>query len=87
MSNNTVTTRIMIRFKSGRESLYEIRVPEASSASRFRSWLDDPQLVLQTERALVIIPSSAIEEISIELTHGGEKLPPVQGIIEARQLT
>ena len=81
-------TRVRILYTSGREDTYEVEFtgPEVSH-QKLQVWMNSPRLVLQTEEALVVIPSSGIEKIMFELTGDGANIPPIEGLRRARKLS
>lgn len=61
-------TRLKIRYLSGREEEFDFEVFGGAGAhGRLQQFLKNPTLALQTEDELIIIPSSAVESISIQL--------------------
>jgi hypothetical protein len=81
-------TRVRILYTSGREDTYEVDFTGSElSHQKLQSWMSSPRLILQTEEALVIIPSSGIEKIMFELTGDGSNIPPIEGLRRARKLT
>jgi len=61
-------TKVKIRYISGREEEFELELIGGTSAEdRLKKFAKDPTIVLQTEGEVVIIPSTAIERITLPL--------------------
>ena len=81
-------TRVRILYTSGREDTYEIDFTGRElSHTKLQAWMNSPRLILQTEEALVVIPSSGIEKIMFELSDNREIIPPIEGLRRARKIS
>ena len=81
-------TRVRILYTSGREDTYEVDFTGSEvSHQKLQAWMNSPRLVLQTDEALVVIPSSGIEKIMFELAGDGSNIPPIEGLRRARKLS
>jgi hypothetical protein len=63
-------TKAVIRYVSGREESFEvdlIGLEGPSADARMKEFVKNPTLMLQTEKELIIIPSTAIECITMTL--------------------
>jgi hypothetical protein len=80
-------TRVRILYTSGREDMYEVDFSDLDvSNKKLQTWMSSPRLILHTDEALVVIPSSGIEKIMFELPDGGTELPPIEGLRRAKKL-
>jgi hypothetical protein len=58
-----------VRYLSNREELFDVElVGGQTSIIRLKEFVKDPTLVLRTDNELIIIPSTAIESISLSLS-------------------
>jgi hypothetical protein len=81
-------TRVRILYTSGREDTYEVEFSgKEISHQKVQAWMNSPRLVLQTDEALVVIPSSGIEKIMFEITNVRENIPPIEGLYRARKIS
>lgn len=68
-------TQVTVRFTSGREERFEMELwGGAGSQTRLDAFADNPKLIFQTNDEVIIIPSSAIECISVKLQKGDSRL-------------
>jgi hypothetical protein len=64
---------VTIRFISGREEKYEVEFWGGTGAqARFQDFIESPTVVLQAGGELLVMPSTAIECISIALPADGK---------------
>jgi hypothetical protein len=63
-----------VRYVSGRSEKFEIELWGGTGAkARLEAFVKAPNVVIQTDRELIIIPGSAIECISITLPEEGDR--------------
>jgi len=61
-------TAVTVRYISGREEKFEMEFWDGPGAeARLQAFVEKPNLVLQTNDEVIIIPGSAIEYISIKV--------------------
>jgi hypothetical protein len=81
--NATVT----VRYLSGRSEKFEIEIwGGARAKARLEAFLKTPNLVLQINTELLIIPGSAVECISITLPEAGDSRLDLGEIRSAKRL-
>jgi len=67
-------TEVTVRFTSGREERFETELWEGTGAqARLQAFVEKPNLLLQTDDEVLIIPGSAIECISIKVQKGDSR--------------
>jgi hypothetical protein len=65
---------VTVRFVSGREEKFEMELWGGTGAqARLQAFVQKPNLLLQTSDEVLIIPSSAIERISIKVPKGDKR--------------
>ena len=65
---------VTVRFISGREEKFEMEFWESTGAqARLQAFVEKPNLLLQTDDEVLIIPGSAIECISIKAQKGDSR--------------
>jgi hypothetical protein len=80
-------TPLTVRFISGREEQFEVNFWAGSGIEgRLQEFVKQPTIVLQTPTELVIIPSTAIESLSIALPEDEETKPEFKSIRVAKRL-
>lgn len=68
-------THVTVRFISGREEKFEMELwGGTGTQNRLHAFAENPKLILQTADEVIIIPSSAIESISVKLQKGDSRL-------------
>lgn len=68
-------TQVTVRFTSGREEKFDMELWGGTGAqTRLHAFAENPKLILQTNDEVIIIPSSAIECISVKLQKGDSRL-------------
>jgi hypothetical protein len=66
-------TKVNVRYISGRQEQFEIELyGGASAGTRLKDFVSNPTLVIQTEKELIIIPSTAIECITLPAPDSAE---------------
>jgi len=59
-------TKVSVRYVSGRQEQFEIELfGGASAEARLKDFIKSPSITLQSENELIIIPSTAIECITL----------------------
>jgi hypothetical protein len=82
-----VNTIVTVRYVSGRGEKFEIDLwGGAGAKDRLQAFLKTPNVVVQTDTELIIIPGSAIECISITLPEAGESQLHLGAIRSAKRL-
>jgi hypothetical protein len=79
--SSEMKTIATIRYVSGREEQFEIEMPGGTAAEdRLMAFSKDPNILLQTDAEIIIIPSTAIERITVPLPASweGRDLPRVR---------
>jgi hypothetical protein len=67
-------TLVTVRFASGREEKFEMDLWGGTRAqARLQAFAENPTLILQTNDEVIVIPSSAIECISIKVAKGDSR--------------
>lgn len=80
-------TLVTIRYVSGREEKFEMELWTGGGAqARLKEFAEKPNLLLQTNDEVIIIPAPAIECISIKLPPK-ENNPPPLNLPELRHAT
>jgi hypothetical protein len=80
-------TKATLRYVSGREEQFEIELIGGSTAeSRLKDFASNPTIVLRTDEELIIIPSTAIENIRISYPEYGAEELDFSGVRRARRL-
>jgi hypothetical protein len=63
-----MTTKVTVRYLSGRVEQYEVEIYGGPSAeARLEEFSKNPTIVLRTDKEVVIIPATAIETITLPL--------------------
>jgi len=76
--------KVVVRFVSGREEQYEMDFLGGGSAEhRLREFAKDPSLLLQIGDEVVIIPTSAIECITLKLPEADERIADLPNVRKA----
>jgi hypothetical protein len=80
-------TPVTIRYISGREERFEIELWAGSGTeSRLVAFVKEPNLILHTDKELILIPGTAIECISIALPRPGDPTLKLESVRPARRL-
>jgi hypothetical protein len=81
------TTKITVRYISGRVEQYEVELYGGASAeARLEAFSKDPTIVLQTEKEVVIIPATAIECITFPLPESGGTTTNLRNVRKGKRL-
>jgi hypothetical protein len=65
---------VTVRFVSGREEKFEMELWGGTGTEpRLQAFAEDPTMILQTSDEVIIIPSSAIECVSIKVPKGDSR--------------
>ena len=76
-----------IRYVSGREEKFALELFGGTAAEvRLREFAKDPTIVLQTENEILIIPSTAVECITLPFPEFGRDAIDLPGIRRARRV-
>jgi hypothetical protein len=79
---------LTVRYLSGRQEQFEVELWGGAFADdRLEEFRKSPNVVLQTDTEVVIIPASAIESLSIALPKNQKDKPAIDGVRVARRLT
>jgi hypothetical protein len=77
-------SKLKIRFVSGRVEEYEVDFfGGTSTEDRLKKFAADPTIVLKTEEELIVIPSTAIECITIPLSGSAGQTIALPGVRKA----
>jgi hypothetical protein len=80
-------TKLTVRYLSGREEQFEVDVYGGEGAeTRLQEFVNNPTLVLQTEKEVVIIPATAIESITFPLPESAGTAIPLRNVRKAKRL-
>jgi hypothetical protein len=61
-------TKVSVRYVSGRQEQFEVELfGGASTEARLKDFIKSPMITLQSENELIIIPSTAIECITLPM--------------------
>ena len=78
---------LTVRYISGREDQFEVDFWGGTGAeSRLNEFIQSPNLALQTDTELIVIPGTAIESLSIALPEDEGTRTPFKGIRVAKRL-
>ena len=80
-------TKATVRFLSGREEHFEVELFGGTAAeTRLKDFARDPTIVLQTEDEIIIIPSTAVECITLPFPEFGRDNLDFPGVRRARRV-
>jgi hypothetical protein len=80
-------TKATVRFVSGREEQFMVELFGGSaSETRLKEFARDPTIVLQTEEEIIIIPSTAVECITLPFPEFGRDAIDLPSIRKAKRL-
>lgn len=80
---------VTIRYISGREERFEVQtLPKAEQEpeARLRMFLETEALTLQTDEELIIIPRTAVEQVSVALPRASLAKPELAGVRQAKRV-
>jgi hypothetical protein len=79
--------KLSVRYTSGREEQFELGVAGGSQADfRLKEFVKDPTLLLRTANEVIIIPSHAIECLTLTLTQLDREPLPLSGARSVKRL-
>lgn len=80
-------TKLTVRYLSNRTESFEVEMfPGKAAGLRLKEFAQDPTLVLQTESELVVIPSSAIECLTISTSQADREQLTLDNVRKAKRL-
>jgi hypothetical protein len=83
----TMNVKMTVRYVSGREERFEVEIFGGGGAGfRLNEFAKNCTLVLKTEAEVIIIPSHAIEYVSIALPVSGCEQLPLKDLRNAKRL-
>ena len=81
------TMKVIVRYISGREEQFEVEMYGATGAElRLKEFVQESNMVLQTDKEVIVIPSTAVECVTLLFPEGVGKELALPNVRKGKRL-